>query len=410
VLQPTFYVNERTAPPSSVVPTFFVNGHDCEDNILKAGFYLQTLTDADETYNGIWDNPIAISPQTFGNMGFSSITGDTYGKLHLFWESSINTGYAHPWWLAGGCIIQNELYYASYVNGPTSPVTQLTDNYATSGGEYFVGVNLISSDVDPSGNVWALYELITTAGDFSNITDKSIGLVKLSSNGSVIFPPGLFEDIEDDFCYSPQIQIDDEGIAHFVFIVKNGLARYLYYSNFDTQTQTRPVFSLNDLTLVSEDGQHNQYTPGVGHLFVDSQNRIHFLWNSKAESSVPRLYYRRSETFCNGNLSPERHSVSNAQAALQSGPVEFFVEDVFPNPASDTISFSYSLPEALRVTIKVYDISGRLVAVPLDEVQSVGRHTFEWDVQSQAGLANGLYLYTLKAGENVQTKRLVIGR
>ncbi|HUT97727.1 MAG TPA: hypothetical protein VM054_01470, partial [bacterium] len=166
VMQPTFYVNERSIPTSSVVPTFFVNGHDCEDNILKTGFYLQTLTDP--TYEGQWNDPSVISPQTFGNMGFSSVTGDQYGKLHIFWESSINTGYANfKWQSTFAVIVQNELYYTNYYNGLPSQITQLTDNYATSGGEYFVGVNLISSDVDPSGNVWALYELITTAGDFS---------------------------------------------------------------------------------------------------------------------------------------------------------------------------------------------------------------------------------------------------
>ncbi len=410
VLQPAFYVNEYGAfPLPTVVPTFVVNGHDCEDVVVKAGFYVQTLTETDAIYEGTWNDPVVLTPQTFGNMGFASVTGDGTGKLHIFWESSINTGHGNlrNWHIGIYVPRMNELYYTNVTNGQVGQIAQLTDNYATSGGNEFIGINLISSDVDPNGNVWALYE--QSVKPEVGLLDKSIGIVKLSSLGTVLYgPTTLLESIQYLY-YSPQIQIDDEGIAHCVYIRKEGSDKDLYYCNFNTQM---PIIVLNDLTVVSED-ESEDYPPGVGHLFVDSARRIHFVWTywDGYDENPPKLYYRRSEDFCNLVVGLNPLATSAASAALQPDPIEFRVEDVFPNPASETITFSYSLPKAAeRVTIKVYDLAGRLVAVPLDEVQSVGHHTFEWNVEDQAGLANGLYLYKLQAGVHVQTKRLVISR
>ncbi|MCK4593927.1 T9SS type A sorting domain-containing protein [bacterium] len=408
VLQPAFYVNEYSGaiPTPTVEPTFVVNGHDCEDSIIKAGFYVQTLTETDATYEGTWNDPVVLTPQTFGNMGFASVTGDGTGKLHLFWESSINTGYGNGrrWSSTNYVPRQNELYYTNVTNGQVGQIVQLTDNYDTSGGNNFIGVNIISSDVDPDGYVWALYDIVTCDGGPAN-QDRSIGIVKLSSLGTVLYGPTALLQENQNF-YSPQIQIDDEGIAHCVYIRKEGNDKDLYYCNFNTQM---PIIVLNDLTVVSE-GETEDYPPGVGHLFVDSERRIHFVWMHQPGTEVnPVIYYRRSEDFCNLGVGLNPLATSAASTALQPDPIEFRVEDTFPNPASETVTFSYSLPQAERVTIKVYDLAGRLVAVPHDEVQSAGHHTFEWNLEEQ-NLANGLYLYTLKAGEHVQTKRLVISR
>jgi hypothetical protein len=414
VLQPTFYVNEYWPTPMtpSIEPTFVLNGHDCERTPVKAGFYFQTLTDP--TYEGRWNDPMVITPQTFGNMGFSNVTGDGTGnKLHVFWESSINTGLPNPaWHSAGIAICQNELYYTNVTNGLVGQITRLTDNYADSGGTSYVGCNIISSDVDPAGNVWALYEIVTAESPQFGILNISIGIVKLSSMGSVLYGPEVLRQSTVSYNYtSPQIHIDEEGIAHLVYIRKDRSIvindQELWYANFNTNTQF-PII-LTDLTEVSGD---KNYHLGVGHIFVDSERRIHFVWMNREGdgSSKPKIYYLRSEDFCARSAELKRNATSVSAAALKPEPIEFNVEGTFPNPASERVTFSYSLPKAERVTIKVYDLAGRLVAVPVDEVQSVGHHTFEWNVEEQTGLVNGLYLYTLRAGENVQTKRLVISR
>ncbi|MEE9365389.1 MAG: hypothetical protein V3W44_01775, partial [Dehalococcoidales bacterium] len=251
VMQPSFYVNEYSGaiPPPTVVPTFVVNGHDCERKPIKAGFYVQTLTETDATYEGTWNDPVVITPQTFGNMGFSSVTGDGTGKLHLFWESSINTGLANTTWHSRWKVVrQNELYYTQVQNGQVGLINQLTDNYDTSDGEEFIGINIISSDVDTVGNVWALYEIVVAEPIQYEPLEHSIGIVKLSPAGSVLYGPEVLYTSTTSYNYfSPQIQIDEEGIAHCVYIRRHRSTtnKVLFYANFNTQL---PIITLNDTT------------------------------------------------------------------------------------------------------------------------------------------------------------------
>ena len=59
------------------------------------------------------------------------------------------------------------------------------------------------------------------------------------------------------------------------------------------------------------------------------------------------------------------------------GELRFWNE---PNPFPTHTTFHYTLPEPGPVDLRIYDISGRLVAKVVDEVQSAGDHLASWDV------------------------------
>jgi hypothetical protein len=66
------------------------------------------------------------------------------------------------------------------------------------------------------------------------------------------------------------------------------------------------------------------------------------------------------------------------------------------------------LPEAARVTLEIYDVRGRRVAVLVAEAErEAGYHTVRFDAE---GLASGLYLARLRAGTFTQTQRLMLAR
>jgi hypothetical protein len=60
--------------------------------------------------------------------------------------------------------------------------------------------------------------------------------------------------------------------------------------------------------------------------------------------------------------------------------------------------------EAL-VTLKVYTILGQEVAALVDETKSAGFYSEGFDA---AGLASGMYIYRMKAGDFVETKKLLL--
>jgi hypothetical protein len=63
------------------------------------------------------------------------------------------------------------------------------------------------------------------------------------------------------------------------------------------------------------------------------------------------------------------------------------------------------VPTAGSVTLKVYDVLGREVRTLVNEHKSVGAYAVSFD---GAGLASGMYVYQLRSGSYVSTKRMVM--
>ncbi len=78
-----------------------------------------------------------------------------------------------------------------------------------------------------------------------------------------------------------------------------------------------------------------------------------------------------------------------------------------PNPFNPSTSVSYWLPESGRVRISVFDVSGRLVAVLVDEIRPAGEHVVRW---TATGLASGLYFCRLEAGDFALTQKITLVR
>jgi hypothetical protein len=80
---------------------------------------------------------------------------------------------------------------------------------------------------------------------------------------------------------------------------------------------------------------------------------------------------------------------------------------VYPSPAADSVTIEYTLPEGGRVTVALYDLSGRRVATLVDTDQTSGRHGFVYDASA---LSPGVYLAHLETETGNLTRRLVVAR
>lgn len=69
----------------------------------------------------------------------------------------------------------------------------------------------------------------------------------------------------------------------------------------------------------------------------------------------------------------------------------------YPNPFNSHTTIKYSLPGASRVTLRIFDASGRKIIELLNTVQSEGVHQIEWDVKDSNGadIPSGSYLCEL---------------
>ena len=84
----------------------------------------------------------------------------------------------------------------------------------------------------------------------------------------------------------------------------------------------------------------------------------------------------------------------------------------YPNPFNPSTRIRYSIPAVSgqssvvsSVRLSVYDLAGREVAVLVNEKKEPGSYEVKLDGSS---LASGMYLYRIEAGENVQTRKMVL--
>jgi len=92
-------------------------------------------------------------------------------------------------------------------------------------------------------------------------------------------------------------------------------------------------------------------------------------------------------------------------------PVEFSLYQNYPNPFNPNTVISWQLAVGSHVSLKVYDMLGNEVATLVNEEKQAGRYNYEFR-SAEGGrnyeLSSGVYFYQLRAGEFVQTKKLIV--
>ena len=110
--------------------------------------------------------------------------------------------------------------------------------------------------------------------------------------------------------------------------------------------------------------------------------------------------------------------VGEKLAEAQAIPTTYELSQNFPNPFNPATTIRYGLPQAGRVTLKIYNLLGEEVALIInDELQAAGYHAAIWDGRNHAGkvVASGVYIYRLEAGPEfvkgfVQTRKMILLR
>jgi T5SS/PEP-CTERM-associated repeat protein len=86
-------------------------------------------------------------------------------------------------------------------------------------------------------------------------------------------------------------------------------------------------------------------------------------------------------------------------------PTEYSLLQNYPNPFNPSTTIRYSIPEQIHVTLIVYDVLGRKAATLVDDMLPAGSYTQMFDASR---LVSGMYIYQLRAGNFVETKRLML--
>ena len=113
-----------------------------------------------------------------------------------------------------------------------------------------------------------------------------------------------------------------------------------------------------------------------------------------------------------GFLSKPGGKFPNAVRENFHAPPDFVLLQNYPNPFNPATRVEFSMPVAGRVTINLYDVSGRRVVTLLDEVRNAGRHTVLWEGKDERGnaAATGVYVCVVNTKGQVMTRKMVLLR
>lgn len=90
-------------------------------------------------------------------------------------------------------------------------------------------------------------------------------------------------------------------------------------------------------------------------------------------------------------------------------PNDFVLYQNYPNPFNPSTVISYQISNYCHVILKVYDVLGREVATLLDEYKQPGLYNYQFSIMNYQ-LPSGVYFYQMRAGNFVQTKKMILLR
>jgi hypothetical protein len=116
------------------------------------------------------------------------------------------------------------------------------------------------------------------------------------------------------------------------------------------------------------------------------------LWNGAEWINLQKQSYAYVPTF----VEETKETITN-----------YSLQQNYPNPFNPSTKISWQVPVAGLVTLKVYDVLGREVITLVNEELNAGKHEATFDA---IRFSSGIYFYQLKAGDFIQTKKMILLR
>lgn len=152
----------------------------------------------------------------------------------------------------------------------------------------------------------------------------------------------------------------------------------------------------------------NYHTVGNVSAFGTTSERHDYRFVDTDVVNGHTYYYKLHSMDVDGNTHVYNNNgetvIVSATPGANEMALEYSLTQNYPNPFNSQTSFSFTIPAADNVTLKVFDLTGREVATVVNGRMNSGSHTVNWTAE---GLATGVYMYTLTSGDFTQTKKLL---
>ncbi|OGU64920.1 MAG: hypothetical protein A2X62_12595 [Stygiobacter sp. GWC2_38_9] len=119
--------------------------------------------------------------------------------------------------------------------------------------------------------------------------------------------------------------------------------------------------------------------------------------------------YAKSSFNVSVDLTMPKNSTTDVDNQTEI-PTGYSLSQNYPNPFNPETTISYKIQAASQVSLKVYDVLGRIVATLVDEFKQPGNYKAIFNVETlhATSLPSGIYLYRLNAGSFYEIKKMML--
>jgi len=109
-------------------------------------------------------------------------------------------------------------------------------------------------------------------------------------------------------------------------------------------------------------------------------------------------------------LTKSKKCIGLPDSKLKSKSNNFMLFPNYPNPFNAQTTIAFSIKKQSHVTIKVYDLLGRLVTTLVDQPYTSGSHQVRWNGTNtyQETVSSGLYFVKMSVGDYIKTHKMIL--
>ncbi|MCX6122881.1 MAG: CotH kinase family protein [Ignavibacteriales bacterium] len=138
-------------------------------------------------------------------------------------------------------------------------------------------------------------------------------------------------------------------------------------------------------------------------LEADGQGYSLILLDPEKGHTLPENWNRSGQY--GGSPGRQNYVTGVEEQTERIHPTTYVLEQNYPNPFNPTTCITFCIPDKKMVTLKIFDLLGREIALLVNEQKQAGVHSVYWNA---VGFPSGIYFYRLQAGSFIETKKLVL--
>ena len=173
--------------------------------------------------------------------------------------------------------------------------------------------------------------------------------------------------------------------------------------------------SINSIIFIED---HTGWAAGFRYLNSPESRILHtsdggIIWQTQNVTTKAALnsifFINEYEGWAVGDSGLILHTTTGGGVSVEEEtngiPNKYNLTQNYPNPFNPSTKIKYSIPQISNVTIKVFDILGNEIETLVNEEKHTGVYEITWYAEE---IPSGVYFYQLKAGDFVESKKMVL--